>query len=480
MRDIELPPYAPLLMESTRAIGYNLEAALADILDNSISANANNIEIRFNPYDEPYVAILDNGNGMGKDELINAMRYGSYDSKEKREEKDLGRFGLGLKTASLSQCRRLTVVSKQHGIITGCRWDLDYINSTGKWSLLILDDREIGELPLYYDLNKLNSGTIVIWQNIDKIVTNDKNISDIFIERMEDVRKHLSLVFHRYLQGEKGINKIKISINNNDLEPIDPFLSEKSQQLYPEEDIKIGSYKITVTPYLLPHISNMSKEEIEILGGKDGLRKNQGFYVYRNRRLLVWGDWFRLTKQDDLSKLARVKVDIPNTLDAEWTLDIKKSTATPPYVIKKNLSAITQKICESSKKTWNFRGKRETSGDIIHIWNRCVNRDGIYYEVNSEYPLIKEMLGRIDNKEEILRVFKLLGLYLPMNQIYSDLTHDQKINQIDESGEALEVKELIIKILDTISLENKNQYLDVLKNVEPFSKHKDIVDKFKD
>lgn len=479
MRDIELPPFAPLLMESTRAIGYNLETAIADILDNSISAEATKIAIKYSPYDQPYLAILDNGRGMDEYELTNAMRYGSYDSKKDREEKDLGRFGLGLKTASLSQCRRLTVVSKKNNQINCCCWDLGYINQTGKWSLLILDNDEIIQLPMIEELEVMENGTVVLWQSIDKISIDSKSLSDVMIDRMDDVRKHLSLVFHRYLVGEKGIKKISISINENKLEPIDPFLSEKSNQLFREEEIKIGDHRIVVTPFLLPHINNLTTSEIDLLGGKDGLRKNQGFYIYRNRRLLVWGEWFRLTRKDDLSKLARVKVDIPNTLDSEWTLDVKKSTATPPYVIRKNLLAITDKICNSSKNTWNFRGKKEISNDIIHIWDRCVSREGVYYEVNQEHPLIQEIIETSDYNKTFLEIIKMLGRYLPMNQIYADLTHDKKVNQIKFTEEEQSVEVFLGQIVSNYEKEVANRYLDTLINVEPFSRYSSKIEKYK-
>lgn len=170
MKSISLPPYAPTLIESTRAIGYTLESAIADIVDNSVSAFASSVDIFFFPIGDSYIAILDDGNGMTADELETAMRYGSQSPNEKREVSDLGRFGLGLKTASLSQCRMLTVVSKQGGNIVGCRWDIDHVADTKDWSLLVLDsDAEIDGVPRIEELKQLNSGTLVIWQNLDRL-----------------------------------------------------------------------------------------------------------------------------------------------------------------------------------------------------------------------------------------------------------------------------------------------------------------------
>lgn len=169
MRTIELPPYAPTLIESTRAIGYSLEAAVADIIDNSIAASAKNVDIFFFPVDGAYIAILDNGNGMGTEELNAAMQYGSKNPIDARDAKDLGRFGLGLKTASLSQCRCLTVVAKQGDRIEGRQWDIDHVAETGSWSLIVLEAGELDSIPNIDDLRAYESGTLVVWQKLDRI-----------------------------------------------------------------------------------------------------------------------------------------------------------------------------------------------------------------------------------------------------------------------------------------------------------------------
>lgn len=144
MKTIDMPPFAPVLMESTRAMGYSLEAAVADIVDNSIAAKADTVKIQFSPYTAvPFVSILDNGCGMTKSEINDAMRYGSQSSLNERESSDLGRFGLGLKTASLSQCRCLTVISKQDRKVEARRWDLDEIYKKGSWALISLDREDL-------------------------------------------------------------------------------------------------------------------------------------------------------------------------------------------------------------------------------------------------------------------------------------------------------------------------------------------------
>ena len=319
MKTKNLPPYAPTLIESTRAIGYSLEAAVADIIDNSIAANANRVDIFFFPVDGAYIAILDNGNGMDEEGLDLAMQYGSKNPSDERDKKDLGRFGLGLKTASLSQCRCLSVITKQGGTIQGRRWDIDHVAEVGDWSLLVLDEEEMSAIPQYDSLMEYETGTLVVWQKLDRLKAGEINFELALGRKIDSVREHLSLVYHRYLSGESGITKLKLSINGENVPPLDPFLKSKSTQPMDDEVLVIRGQKIIVKPYILPHLSRMSPEEIKQLGGKDGLRKQQGFYVYRNKRLLVWGTWFRMMRQGDLSKLARIQVDIPNTLDELWT-----------------------------------------------------------------------------------------------------------------------------------------------------------------
>lgn len=228
MRTKNLPPYAPTLIESTRAIGYSLEAAVADIIDNSIAAGANKVEIYFFPIDGAYIGILDNGKGMNEEELDLAMQYGSRNPSEARDSKDLGRFGLGLKTASLSQCRCLTVATKQGDQLRARRWDIDHVAEVGEWSLLILDEEEISQVPQIECLMESDTGTLVVWQQLDRLKAGETNFELALGRKIDSVREHLALVYHRYLSGESGITKLKLSINGAAVTPIDPFLKGKA------------------------------------------------------------------------------------------------------------------------------------------------------------------------------------------------------------------------------------------------------------
>ena len=481
MRTKRLPPYAPTLIESTRAIGYSLEAAVADIIDNSIAANAVNVDIYFFPVDGAYIAILDNGSGMNEKEINIAMQYGSKNPTEERDKKDLGRFGLGLKTASLSQCRCLTVISKQGDRLEGRQWDIDHVIEVGDWSLIILDEEEINEFPQVEELKKYESGTLVIWQKLDRLKAGEINFELSLGRKIDRVRNHLSLVYHRYLMGESGIRKLKLFINGEKVKAIDPFLTNKSVQAMDDETLIIQGHKILVRPYILPHISKLTSDEIKMLGGKDGLRKQQGFYVYRNKRLLVWGTWFRMMRQGDLSKLARIRVDIPNTLDDLWTLDIKKSSALPPAEVRKNLEIIINQIAERSKRTWTFRGKKEVSDTETHIWNRMKNKQGgYYYEINREHPFVQQLV-KVDPslKMSIYALLQQIELGLPLNQLYVDLNNDEQITNDNEQSIVDVKKSLEAMITMCAEKQEKCELLDAVVHIEPYSLYSDVVEELK-
>lgn len=481
MISMELPPYAPTLIESTRAIGYSLEAAVADIIDNSIAAGASAVDVFFFPMSEAYVAFLDNGCGMNSNEINAAMQYGSKSPLGIRDKQDLGRFGLGLKTASLSQCRMLTVITKQGRELEARRWDIDYVTETGKWSLLILNQEEMKNVPCIKELMKYDSGTLVVWQNLDRLRAGETNFEQSMSRKFDRVRDHLALVFHRYLSGEPGLKKINISINHMPVTPIDPFLSRKSTQVMDDEILTIRGAKILVRPYMLPHTSRMTEAELKSLGGNDGLRKMQGFYVYRNKRLLVWGTWFRMIKQDNLSKLARVQVDIPNTLDDLWTLDIKKSSAQPPAEVRKNLQSVIEKLAEKSRRTWTWRGKKEVGTPDLQLWNRMKSRSGgVFYEINRKHPLVQELARESTQTGRVLEILlNQIEKGLPLNQLYVDLNQDVRVeNEQEQTPE--EIVAMARTLLSGISsAEGRENLLAALMLAEPFRRYPDLPESLK-
>lgn len=428
-------------INSYRSFGYNLSTAIADIVDNSISAQAKTIEVDYK-WDgkDSYISILDNGNGMNLEELIQAMTPGSKDPEEIRSENDLGRFGMGLKTASFSQCKRLTVVTKKRGynLIKRC-WDIDYINKVEEWVLLDY----ISESKFTERLEKLESGTLVLWENLDRIVgkaqKNNESVKNAFYQEMSSVKDHLGLVFHRFIEN----NILTLKSNAYIIDSWNPFLynlTTKPEMGQPER----LSGSVEVIYYILPHMSRISNEEYEKSGGPLGWFNQQGFYIYRGDRLLVSGDWLGLEKKRDYSKLARISINFPNTSDFDWNLDIKKSTATPPIGIRRELSRIAKIAIKKSAKIYNWRGQKSISSNdnnpnLEQLWNDETNRNGIKkYKINRKHPIVKQALENEGANKIFSKTLKLIENNIPIELILYNQNEDPSHHELEQISETPE------------------------------------------
>jgi len=412
------------MIESLRAFGYSLEASIADIIDNSIAADARNVDIQFTWLGEQStISIMDDGCGMTETELINAMRPGSRNPLEVRDPADLGRFGLGMKTASFSQCRRLTVGSKASGNdIVINRWDLDYVNKCGEWRLQKVDPQTTG--GLFSSLEKKESGTIVLWENIDRLVSGadrgNKEHQNIFYEHIDKVKSHVGMVFHRFLENPKNL---KISFNNRPIVPWDPFLrNHSSTQLLPEEPFSHEGMKISVRPYVLPHRSKMSDKTFETAAGPGGWNARQGFYIYRNNRLIVAGDWLGLGfRKEAHYKLARILVDIPNSMDEDWKIDVKKSVARPPDYLRNDFKRIARLTVDRATAVYRHRGKiveRQSAEDFEFPWNTNVKNGTYFYTVNRKHPLVADVFEHSgEHKKKIEAMLRLIEETVPLPTI---------------------------------------------------------------
>lgn len=230
---VNLSPSPISLIESLRNLGYTFEAAVADIIDNSITAHATEIDIRYAwNMGKPWVAIIDNGRGMDNDKLVDAMRFGSINPLDKRSKDDLGRFGLGMKTASFSFCRNLVVISKHNGKTACCEWDIDEIQESGKdeWKLGIIDYNSISKDDVLRTLfqkyiENMQNGTIVFWKKLDRIENGISKSQEekVFNSFIAETRYHLEIVFHRYLSPDTVTKKINIRMNGGPIEALDPF-----------------------------------------------------------------------------------------------------------------------------------------------------------------------------------------------------------------------------------------------------------------
>lgn len=398
--DIAAPGPAELF-ESLRAFGYDLPTALADVIDNSITAKARNVWISFVWQGaRSRVTITDDGDGMAENDLVQAMRPASRSPREERLDDDLGRFGLGMKTASISQCRCLTVLSKAKGQEVCVRsWDLDYISSeaNGEWRLL--KGKNLARNEDLSVLAGLDSGTMLCWDNLDQLVgkadEEDDQAQRTFRERIDTVRDHLAMTFHRFM---KGRNAVSIHINGRVIEAWDPFLEdEDATEPLPEERLQAEDHAVTVKPFILPHHSKISPACHSRAAGPRGWNAHQGFYIYRNNRLLVAGDWLGIgIQKEEHYKLARIRVDLPNSADLAWQIDVKKSRARPPAELRRDLARIARVARGRAARVYRHRGKvisRKLSDDNAFIWNHVVKNGKTFYKINRAHPLVKMALA---------------------------------------------------------------------------------------
>lgn len=465
MLEEQVPPSIDLL-DSLRAVGYSLEAAIADLVDNSISAGANLVRIDADVVDGEFIAILDDGTGMSPGEAREALRLAG--STRERTPDDLGRFGLGLKTASLSQGRSLTVASTRGSELTGLRWDIDHVREKESWSLLVLNETDLEGLPLWQAFRDQGCGTLVVWHKLDLLLGDANDPGSFLASALEEVRQHLSLVFHRFLTA--GANGVAIRVNGVDLAPIDPFLSSNVKtQVSPVETIMIEGSTVTVTAFTLPHPSGLSASERKRRDLGDGMRDAQGFYVYRNRRLISHGHWYGLARMNELTKQTRIRVDVPSALDRLWQLDIKKSRAEAPASFKSHLRRLIEPVLSKGKRVHTFRGRSESPDEARHVWSKMRDRDGFRYDVNLRHPLVASALTQVDTDvaERLVALFELLGDSLPLLDAYQEMAGNTQPTA--KKGDPESAREHLRSLRDAHLLEGTVEAIAVaLERTEPF------------
>lgn len=460
---------AKALLTGLRAVGYSFSSAVADIIDNSISANATEVYIFSDPLvSHPYFCFLDNGHGMSYGELDNAMLPGSDRSDKIECEKELGRFGLGLKSASLSQCREFIVVSKKNGQINAMSFDLDIIEANNKLLLKQLNKEEIDELPQIQKLLEYESGTLVVWRKFDKIRSLAKNFEDSFRAAVSESQRHVELVFHRFYK------QVAIYYNNGRINRRDPFLIDSvgRQQTGRTSTINVDGSVITIIPYTLPFANTLTKEERDLLGNPKSIYDEQGFYLYRNRRLISWGNWMRMGIRSELNKLARILVDIPSSLDEVWMLDVKKSSARIPDKIKDQIKCAVEDSIVRSKRATKYPGHKEQSIEN-KIWERIDVRDGIVkYQINRNTPTIKALYEELGESQKDLFeiVLSQIETYIPKYSIVNDNMDSLNIANSGDDCEEERLIEEIIRLIDICPPDNKMTFFEEIFLSEAYQK----------
>lgn len=475
-------PEASSMIETFRAIGYSFETAIADIIDNSITAGAKNIWIDYDwKGSNTVLSISDDGIGMNNEELIQAMRPGSKNPNELRDRIDLGRFGLGLKTASFSQSRKFSVLSKKLNYKPVLwSWDIDYVSQEKSWKLI----RYIPNESIWLEkIEKLDSGTFVIWWDLDRLTKGvseeNEEAKSKFLGLMEFVKSHLSMVFHRFI--DDGLN---IYFKERLIKSWDPFMIG-FDGLQSKPEINFEGSSIKIKGFILPHRSKLSVEEYKYgKGPKDSWTAHQGFYVYRNKRMLVAGDWLGFFKKEVHSDLCRIIIDLPNNFDTEWQIDIKKSIARPPIKYREQIFSLAKEARNQAIEVYRKRGSKINPGtlnpEFSPFWEQKVRHGKRFYKINRDHPLIDELLLNAgDFKKDIEKVIQFIEETVPvplitLKESEDERPHGKPFEGVDHNS----IKETIKNLYKTYisSGFSKDKAIARILNIEPFNYYSEYIE----
>jgi len=407
-RGLEVVPSARRLMESLRDIGYDLPAAVADLVDNSLDADALRVDVDLaHDAHGGWVRIADDGLGMSERELDEAMRYGS--SRAYRD-RDLGHFGLGLKTASLSQCRSLTVATRSTagGTIRVRRWDLDRVARTDARELERLGVRSAPREAL--EPLEDRTGTVVLWQRPDRILGTRRVDGEAAARRLEgaaeEIGDHLAMVFHRFLAGEATGPRVALHVNGRELGPWDPFArDEKMTRRLPPQVLALEhsgtAHEVRVQPWILPGQHHFSSAEAhERTAGPRRWNRQQGLYIYRSDRLVQSGGWNRLRTLDEHSKLARIALDIPPGADDAFRTNVSKMTVALPDALRAPMRALVAGVAAGAQDVYRRRVSAVPDSDVVEQTGP-LSSSGL--SVSDQWPLIVGVLeDELGDQPELL------------------------------------------------------------------------------
>lgn len=479
------------MLESLRGLGYATPTALADLVDNSISASAGDVAIQLEwAGPESWVRIVDDGEGMDDAALEAGMRLGARDPRSERVASDLGRFGLGLKTASFSQARRLTVASRQNGGPVVClRWDLDLIGTEPDADWPLFEGPAPGSEHLLEQLGEMRHGTIVLWEKLDRIVTDGFVASDM-VELADRVDAHLAMVFHRLLDGQTPA--LRIALNGKPIRPWDPYLMGNPGKAFESPEYRLlHTTGVTVQCHVLPHRDMLKTSEQEAAAGLGGWIQQEGFYVYRNKRLLLAGGWLGLGDggkpwpRDEAHRLARIRLDIPNTADADWKINVLKSTASPPVRLRSQLHRLASETRSTARRVFAHRGyvtpaSGTRSNAVADAWQVRRSTQGTSYRIARDHDLVASVLDRAGPlKPDILVLLRLIEETVPVQRIWLDTAEDKETPRTGFAGapdsEVMETLSTMFEALVKFRGLSPTEARERLGRTPPFDRHLNLV-----
>jgi hypothetical protein len=352
-------------------------------------------------------------------------------------------------------------------------WDLDFVNQTGQWNLI---DYLPDEKRVRSEINLMESGTIVIWNDIDRLVKHfqpgDDKALDEFMIIMKQVKVHLAMVFHRFIEN----GKVRIYFQDRKIEAWNPFPTNiRGIQPFAMDPVLNGI--VTLKGYVLPHKSKISEEDFKALGGPKGWNEQQGFYIYRKERLLLAGDWLGMFRKEEHYKLARIQIDLPNSLDAEWQIDIKKSIARPPLLLREQLKAYAGRVRTRAVEVYRHRGKSvmQLPGQkFMPLWIDHKRGDKWFYKINRKHPLIENIKGQAATEPD--RAIESLMCFIeetvPARSIYIREAEDSEaVGKPFQGLDEEPIRKAMCQIYEKLVGEGKADEMAkaIILNIEPFN-----------
>lgn len=454
-------PNPEYLIKSIAEQGYSLETSLADLIDNSITAGTDKVEILIDTDKEPFTLFLaDNGKGMNDAELKKNMQFPSSSPENFRESGDLGRFGLGLKTASFAQTRCFTVLSKKtnDSKYNARTWDVEYLKETGKWKIIVNTQEEINNFLARYnklsksflsEFEKFKPNTIVIWKGLYKFenyLSDSNKTKELKKEITEVTSEYLSLVFHRFLEKEKS--PLNIRINNNIIKPFNPFPADQSDFRKQESNRKqFQTDNLRIEGYILPARSlDESKEGLSIWTQQNkSLIDMEGMYIYRADRIILYGGWNGIIKKSPRLQLARLKVEIGNSVDKFFHLNVAKSSIIIPHDLRIAFLRYVSDLKQEAEKEYFNRGIKKMSVTKANIRDQLFLRipsdKGMLMEVNNDFSLLKNLSSQLNAEQlKTLKViFRMINTTL--NKVRQ--VHEDKNFNVIEDEDNIDTNDLI-------------------------------------
>jgi hypothetical protein len=485
MPEQELPPSASAGILSLRAFDYDLPSALADLVDNSISAGAKKVEITTQWAGvDSWIAVVDDGLGMTDKVLLEAMRLGSTSPSQVRQPHDLGRFGLGLKTASIWACRRLTVLSKVVGGKVSVRtWDVDRVVAENRW---LVGDSAEGDVALSFakSLGGKESGTVVLWQKMDTLYSGGRKgelrTRESYNRDLASAFRMLGVTFHRFIEKDK--DPVVIMAGVNKVVPWNPSVSDPAPQSYHKSLLAFSGETVKVSTYVMPYSKNFaSSTALERAEGLLGWNAHQGFYVYRNDRLIVCGGWLGMFASQDHYKLARVVVEIPNTLDIEVGISVTKTSVRLPEGLRADLEGEAKAARAASLEVYRNRGRKVTTSTtntkFAMPW-QLFEKDGrFYYLLNKKHPLYERARDSAGDANAFSSMVSLIEQALP----YADIAirngeRPESFPRPYEDAGSAERKKVLKEVYAAYlsAFGSREKALEMISKTPPFSSFEEI------